>query len=124
MRTVIAAIVLIGLMAAGCRKTNPPTPPLNPGEKQSRASQDISNNISANSFFGSVNIRALPGFCAGRIQLAGGAATVSDSCFTGDTNIVLCTDISAANPIRCAPAKGSLAINGNGGDLISYARVR
>lgn len=80
--------------------------------------------IAANSFFGGVNVTAMIDQCAGRVQLAQGAATVSDSCFTGDTNVVLCTDATAVNPVQCAAEKGKLALAGTGTDLINYARVR
>ncbi len=78
----------------------------------------------ANSFFGGVNVTAMDLICAGRVQLAQGNATVNDSCFTGDTNVVLCTDASAANAVQCTASNGKLALAGNGSDLINYARVR
>jgi hypothetical protein len=62
--------------------------------------------------------------CAGRATLNGGSATVSDPCFTGTDNIVMCTDITAPNAIRCTPSSGSLSIAGAPDDTISYARVR
>jgi len=37
---------------------------------------------------------------------------------------VLFTDVSPANPVRCAPAKGTLLVAGTGQDTISYARVK
>ena len=83
-----------------------------------------SRDIIANSFFGGVNVTAMDLVCAGRVQLAQGAATVKDACFTGDTNVVLCTDASSANAVQCAAANGKLELAGNGSDLINYARVR
>ena len=80
--------------------------------------------VAANSFFGDVKVVATPDLCAGRVRLAQGAATVKDSCFTGDTNVVLCTDSTAANAVECAAANGKLALAGTGSDLINYARVR
>jgi hypothetical protein len=80
--------------------------------------------VSANSFFGSVRITAQMNQCAGRTQLAQGVATLKDSCFTGDTNVVVCTDSTAANPVRCAAGEGQLEITGTGTDTINYARVR
>lgn len=74
--------------------------------------------------FGSANLNELGIVCAGRVELKQGAATVTDSCFTGDTNVVLCADMTAANPVMCAPGKGLLALTGTGGDVVSYARVR
>jgi hypothetical protein len=58
------------------------------------------------------------------VKLEQGAATVNDNCFTGDTNVVLCTDASSANAVQCAATNGKLALAGNGSDLINYARVR
>ena len=82
------------------------------------------SQINANSVFGDVKVASLPNLCAGRVRLAQGAATVNDSCFTGDTNVVLCTDSSAANAVECAAANGKLALAGTRSDLINYARVR
>ena len=62
--------------------------------------------------------------CAGRVRLAQGAATVNDTCFTGDTNVVLCTDASSASAIQCTAGNGKLALAGTASDLINYARVR
>ena len=78
----------------------------------------------ANSFFGGASVTAMVDECAGRVHLAQGAATINDSCFTGDTNVVLCTDATAANAVECAAGKGKLALAGTGTDLINYARVR
>ena len=78
----------------------------------------------ANSVFGSVHVTETTDLCAGRVQLAQGAATVNDTCFTGDTNVVLCTDTSSANAVQCTASNGKLALAGNGSDLINYARVR
>jgi hypothetical protein len=62
--------------------------------------------------------------CTGKATLSDGTASVSDACFTGSDNIVMCTDTTAANPVRCTPASGSLSISGGTGDTISYARIR
>ena len=62
--------------------------------------------------------------CAGRATLDHGSSVVSDSCFTGVDNVVLCTDTTTAAPVGCAPASGSLTITGTGTDTIAYARVR
>jgi hypothetical protein len=62
--------------------------------------------------------------CAGHALLTNGSATVNDSCFTGADNIVMCTDTTAPNPMRCSPAEGSLSVAGAPGDTISYARVK
>jgi len=78
----------------------------------------------ASSIFGGVNVSATIDLCAGRVRLSQGAATVNDTCFTGDTNVVLCTDASSANAVQCAAANGKLELAGSGSDLINYARVR
>ena len=82
------------------------------------------HNIAATSVFGSVDVKETTDLCAGRVQLAQGAATVNDACFTGDTNVVLCTDASSANAVQCTAGNGKLALAGTGSDLINYARVR
>ncbi len=117
-----SAIVAFGLSAvifgSGCgRGPHPGPPPHGPGAPGSR-------DIIANSFFGGVNVTAMDVSCAGRVQLAQGAATVNDTCFTGDTNVVLCTDASSANAVQCTASNGKLTLAGNAGDLINYARVR
>ncbi|HYL58737.1 MAG TPA: hypothetical protein VEU51_07690 [Candidatus Acidoferrales bacterium] len=120
MRHAFAALAIIALTLAACDK-----PKHGPdGQRSGNSEVNASNNISANSMFGSVQIRSVPDLCAGRVQLAQGAATVSDACFTGDTNVVLCTDASAANAVRCGVAKGQLSVAGTGADWVSYARVR
>ena len=58
------------------------------------------------------------------VRLEQGAATVNDGCFTGDTNVVLCTDATSASPIQCTASSGKLTLAGTGADLINYARVR
>jgi hypothetical protein len=118
--TAIAALSMVALIGSGCGHP-PPHPGAMPkhGESGSPSSQ-----INANSFFGGVNVTAMADLCAGRVQLTQGAATVNDSCFTGDTNVVLCTDATAANAVECAAGKGKLALAGTGTDLINYARVR
>ena len=106
---------MIALLGSGCGRGPHSGPP---------GSTDESRDINANSVFGSVDIRQMGAACAGRVQLNQGAASLNDSCFTGDTNVVLCTDASAANAVQCAAANGKLALAGTGSDLISYARVR
>jgi hypothetical protein len=123
MRSVIVAFAVSALIAgAGCGRPPHPALPTHPGEPgvQSRESRDIV----ANSVFGSVDVRETTDLCAGRVRLAQGAATVNDACFTGDTNVVLCTDASSANAVQCAAGSGKLALAGSGSDLINYARVR
>ena len=81
-------------------------------------------NINTAGFLGDANVTINIGMGAGRDALTQGEGTIRDDCFTGDTNVVLWTDATAANPIKCAPAPGSLTISGCGSDIISYARVR
>jgi hypothetical protein len=81
-------------------------------------------NIVATNTFGGSNIQVMSILCAGKIALVQGNATVNDACFTGDSNIVICSDVSAANPSRCQPGKGSLTIEGHTTDVIAYARVK
>jgi hypothetical protein len=82
-------------------------------------------NVSvSNSMGGGVNVDVNTILCAGKISLAQGAATVNDSCFTGDTNLVVCSDVSSVNAVRCEPGRGSLTVEGHGNDLIVYVRVK
>jgi hypothetical protein len=119
--TIVAALSLFGLLGSGCgRGPHPGPPPPAGGPGASRDSRDII----ANSVFGGVNVTAMDLLCAGRVQLSQGNATVNDRCFTGDTNVVLCTDTSSANAVQCAASDGKLALAGTGSDLINYARVR
>ncbi len=106
---------MIALLGSGCGRGPHPEP---------GARTDESRDITANSVFGSVDVKQTGDLCAGRVQLAQGAATVDDNCFTGETDVVLCTDASSANAVQCAAANGKLALAGNGSDLINYARVR
>ena len=121
--TIVAALSLFALLGAACG----PPPGSHPDTAQrpgaSGAPHDV-RGVWANSVFGSVVVTEKTDLCAGRVQLAQGAATVNDTCFTGDTNVVLCTDASAANAVQCAASNGKLALAGNGSDLINYARVR
>ena len=120
--TIVVSLAVIALLGSGCGRGPHPESLQHPGEAGSKVNQ--SRDIIANSFFGGVNVTAMDLGCAGRIQLAQGAATVNDTCFTGDTNVVLCTDTSSANPVQCAASNGKLVLAGNGSDQINYARVR
>ena len=82
------------------------------------------NAKSARSVFGSANVRTQEAVCAGKVALTQGNASVRDTCFSGDTNIVLCTNESHPNPVRCKAINGVLTIEGTGGDVIDYARIR
>jgi len=121
------------VFATGCAHRPPPPAPAlegapgpakqgGPGVPQV-GSHEV-RNLNAFSFFGSANIRTTVDSCAGKVRLQQGAAVVSDNCFTGDTNVVICTDTTAPNPVMCAPRRGELAVAGGGNDTISYARVQ
>jgi hypothetical protein len=120
MRVEVAAAAIALLTAAGCHH---PVAPSTHGRGE-HPGVVATDNISANSFFGDVKVTAMSAACAGRVQLAQGVATLKDACFSGDTNVVLCTDSTAANPVRCAAGEGQLEISGTGTDVINYARVR
>jgi hypothetical protein len=123
MRRIVILMAMSALIAStGCGPRPHPEGASGPGK--SSASLNDFHGVSANSVFGSVDIKETADLCAGRVQLAQGAATVNDTCFTGDTNVVLCTDASSANAVQCAAANGKLVLAGNGSDLINYARVR
>ncbi len=116
---IVAFAVTAVIFGSGCGRGPHPGPPPG-GPKAVGGSRDII----ANSFFGGVNVTAMDDACAGRVQLAQGAATVNDACFTGDTNVVLCTDASSANAVQCTASNGKLTLAGTAGDFINYARVR
>jgi hypothetical protein len=120
--TILAALSLFALLGSGCGRGPHPESSQHPGEPGA-ASNDF-HGVSANSVFGSVDIKETANLCAGRVQLSQGNATVNDTCFTGDTNVVLCSDATSANAVQCAAANGKLALAGTGSDLINYARVR
>lgn len=120
--TILAALSLIGLLGSGCGRGPHPEGARPPGE--AGAPSNDFHGVSANSVFGSVDIRETADLCAGRVRLEQGTATINDTCFTGDTNVVLCTDASSTNAVQCAAAPGKLALAGTGNDLINYARVR
>ena len=109
----IAVVVVAAPLFAACRH-----------ERYNRRVAGAGMNINTTGFLGDASVTINIGMCAGRVALTQGEATVRDACFTGDTNVVLCTDATAANPIKCAPTAGTLTISGSGGDIISYARVR
>ena len=122
MRSAIAAFAVSAVIFGfGCSRGPHPEPP-RPGEPGAKARD--SRDIFANSVFGSVDVKETGFSCAGRVQLAQGVATVNDACFTGDTNVVLCTDASSVNAVQCTPSNGKLTLAGTGSDLINYARVR
>ena len=120
--TIVATLSVIALLGSGCGRGPHPEPPGRPGESGA-APKDL-RDVFANSVFGSVDVKETADLCAGRVQLAQGNATVNDACFTGDTNVVLCTDASSASAVQCAATNGKLVLAGNGSDQINYARVR
>lgn len=62
--------------------------------------------------------------CSGHQLLTGRTAAVTDQCFTGTADVVLCTDTTAPDPVMCSPASGYLTIAGTPGDTVAYARIR
>ncbi|MGA8566329.1 MAG: hypothetical protein WB580_00920 [Candidatus Binataceae bacterium] len=109
-RLMVAGAAIAGLMAAGCLQVapQPPVPPTTVSSWGPMGGFAMSSGAP----------------CTGRATLSDGTASVSDACFTGADNIVMCTDTTAANPLRCTPASGSLTISGGIGDTVSYARIR
>ncbi len=113
MRSVTIPLALAALLAAGCHH--------GPGVSQGGAA---ASHLTALGLFGGANINVNQYLCAGRIALNNGSGAVKDSCFSGESNIVLCTDVTGANAVRCTPAPGELSIGGTGTDVISYVRVK
>ena len=109
----IAVLVLAVPLFAACQH-----------ERYNRKVAGAGMNINTAGFLGDASVTINIGMCAGRVALTQGEATIRDDCFTGDTNVVLCTDATAASPIKCSPAPGTLSISGSGAHIISYARVR
>jgi hypothetical protein len=109
-RLTIGGLAVAGLMASGCLQVapQPPVPPTTMSSWGPMGGFSMSSGAP----------------CAGKATLSDGTASVSDTCFTGADNIVMCTDATAANPVRCTPANGSLSISGGIGDTVSYARIR
>jgi len=93
-------------------------------ERYNRKVAGAGMSINAAGFLGDASVTVDMGMCAGPVALSQGEATIRDDCFTGDTNVVLCTDAAAPSPINGSPGPGTLSISGSGGDIISYARVR
>jgi hypothetical protein len=117
MRHIATALALLAMLAAGCGR------PTVPGGRE--AAGHHGNSVAwANSVFGPASTNVVSNVCAGQKQLEQGGATVSDACFTGATNVVLCTDMTSASPVRCTPGPNSLTIAGTGNDLISFARIK
>jgi len=109
MRILIILIALSGLTAAGCFTYSAPPPP--------------PTTMTAWSPTGGFTLNS-GGNCAGQVSLKGGFATVTDPCFASSYDVVVCSDNTFANPVRCTPAMGSLSLSGTGNDSISYARLK
>ena len=110
MRELLALCALVGVIATGCLEVAP-QPALPPTTMSSWGPMG-----------GFTMSSGAP--CAGHATLINGTTSVTDACFTSIENIVMCTDTTAANPVKCSPANGYLSISGTGDDTISYARVR
>ncbi len=124
MRKALPIAIAISIILIGCGGPKPPPPEHGASDKAAERGTWSSRDIVANSVFGDVSVRATPDLCAGRAKLERGVAMVNDACFSGDTNVVVCTDTTAPNAVMCAPRKGALAVAGTGNDEVSYARVR
>jgi hypothetical protein len=110
MRVIVAMLALIGVAAAGCFQL-PQQPPLPP---TTMSSWGPAGGFTMSS--GST--------CSGHATLTAGQTSVTNPCFTGLDNVVLCTDNSTASAVQCSPGSGYLAISGSGSDMISYSRVK
>jgi hypothetical protein len=110
MRVIVGMLALIGVTTAGCFQL-PPQPPLPP---TTMSSWGPTGGFTMSS--GST--------CSGHATLTAGHASVSDPCFTGIDNVVVCTDNSAVSAVQCTPGTGYLVISGSGSDMISYLRVK
>ena len=109
MRILKILIALSALLAAGCFTYSAPAPP--------------PMTMTAWSPGGSFTLSS-GGNCAGQASLVGGFATVSDPCFTSSYNVVVCSDNTLPNPVKCTPTSGSLSLSGTGNDSVSYARLK
>ena len=117
-RMAIVPLALAGLTFAACGGT--------PHSAKAPHDVKVSNDvINAFGIFGGAKVSVTAVIlCAGRVPLSQGGATVKDACFTGDTNIVICTDTSSVSAVQCTPGAGALLIGGSGSDVIAYARMR
>ncbi len=119
-RIAIATFALAGLTLAACRMTPNEVKVNLPGDMKTP-----NDSINAVGIFGGANVNLHTSIvCAGRVPLSQGSAIVKDACFSGDTNVVVCTDTSSISAVRCEPGAGSLLIGGSGADVIAYARMR
>lgn len=120
MKTIATALAIAAIFAAGCGR------PPGPAEMHGHDGPRTSGNwfAQATSVFGNASTKVVADLCAGQKQLEQGGATIHDTCFTGATNVVLCTDMTSVSAVRCTPGPNSLTIAGTGSDSISYARIR
>ncbi|HLX37670.1 MAG TPA: hypothetical protein VKR29_07710 [Candidatus Binataceae bacterium] len=109
MRTSKILLAILGLTVAGCFSYSAPAPP--------------PTTMSAWSPAGSFSLSS-GGNCAGQTTLVNGLATITDACFTSSYNVVVCSDNTMPNAVRCTPSIGSLSLSGTGSDSISYARLK
>ena len=122
MRVFVVTIAVLASLAAGCGR--PHGGPADVAPHHGDATPPFMHDLNSFAMFGASNINIVAVPCAARAQLQQGSAVVKDKCFTGDTNVVLCTDVSAPNPVMCAPHAGELAIAGAANDTVSWARIR
>ncbi len=110
MRAIVPILALVGLTATACLQVQPqpPAPPTTMSSWGPLGGFTMSSGTT----------------CAGQAKLDGGSASVSDACFTGGDNIVMCTDTTSVSAVKCTPGAGYLTISGAAGDTIAYARVR
>jgi hypothetical protein len=120
MRIAIVPLAMAGMTFAACRMT--------PNEVKVNLPGDLktpNDSINAVGIFGGANVNLHTSIvCAGRVPLSQGSAIIKDACFSGDTNVVVCTDTSSISPVRCSPGAGALLIGGSDNDVIAYARMR
>ena|ERR1700676_2812123 len=109
MRLLITLMALNGLLVVGCFTYSPPPPP-----PTSMTAWSPTGGFSVNT----------GGTCVGHATLVGGFATVTDACFSSSYDVVLCSDNTLPNPVRCTPSLGTLSLSGTGSDSISYARLK
>ena len=111
-RAIIALLALLGLTTPGCFQVAPQPLPNLPATTMSSWGPAGGFTMTSGST------------CAGHATLNLGKASVTDPCFTGADNIVLCTDTTAPFAVQCEPESGFLIISGSGADTIAYARMK
>jgi hypothetical protein len=109
-RAIVVMLALIGVTTAGCLQVQP-QPPL-PATTMSSWGPAGGFTMSSGSI------------CAGHATLIAGHTSITDPCFTGVDDVVVCTDNSTASAVRCSPGPGYLSISGSESDTISYSRLK